>query len=120
MGRAYLGVDVGTGSARAGVFDAACSLIPLDAALRPLSISLSEARERDVMAWMDHRAAAEALRISAGGRPELRYFGGAMSPEMQPPKRMWLKRMKPGAFASSAHFLGLTDFLSFRATGSDR
>lgn len=176
MVRAYLGVDVGTGSARAGVFDAAgrllsaakrdiaiwfepgdaveqssediwravgeaaraavlssgvparaiagvgfaatCSLIPLDAALRPLSISLSGARERDVMAWMDHRAAAEALRINAGGRPELRYFGGAMSPEMQPPKLMWLKRMKPGAFASSAHFLGLTDFLSFRATGS--
>src|SRR5574337_704705 len=176
MVRAYLGVDVGTGSARAGVFDAAgrllsaakrdiaiwfepgdaveqssediwravgeaaraavlssgvparaiagvgfaatCSLIPLDAALRPLSISLSGARERDVMAWMDHRAAAEALRINAGGRPELRYFGGAMSPEMQPPKLMWLKRMKPGAFASSAHFLGLTDFLSFLATGS--
>ena len=41
-----------------------------------------------------------------------------MSPEMQTPKLAWLARMKPETFARAAHFLGLTDFLAFRATGS--
>jgi D-ribulokinase len=67
---------------------------------------------------MDHRAAEEAERITAAGHEVLRYLGGAMSPEMQPPKLVWLARTKPEIFKRAAHFLGLTDFLSFRATGS--
>src|SRR5208282_4331469 len=42
----------------------------------------------------------------------------ALSPEMQTPKLVWLARMKPETFARAAHFLGLTDYLAFRATGS--
>ncbi len=70
------------------------------------------------MAWMDHRAAEDAERINAGGHEVLRYVGGALSPEMQTPKLAWLSRTKPETFAKAAHFLGLTDYLSFRATGS--
>ena len=67
---------------------------------------------------MDHRAAEDAARINAAGHEVLRYSGGALSPEMQTPKLAWLARSKPEIFARSAHFLGLTDWLSFRATGS--
>jgi D-ribulokinase len=176
MGEAYIGVDVGTGSARAGVFDASgvliscakrpialwrepgavveqstadiwravceaigeavqtsgrpreaiggigiaatCSLVALDEALAPLSLSPAGARKRDVMVWMDHRAAEDAERITAQGHPLLKSFGGAMSPEMQAPKLLWLQRRKPKIFNAAAHFLALTDYLTFRATGS--
>ncbi len=176
IGKAYIGVDVGTGSARAGVFDetgrllasaqraiatwreagavveqsssdiwravieavghavaasgssrdafagigfaATCSLVAVGRDLAPLSLSPTGTSERDVIAWMDHRAAADAERITAGGHAILRYFGGAISPEMQTPKLLWLAREKPETFARTAHFLGLTDFLTFRASGS--
>ena len=81
-------------------------------------MSLSDAAERDVIVWMDHRAAEDADRMTAAGHDVLRYLGGAMSPEMQPPKLAWLARIKPETFGKTEHFLGLTDFLTFRATGS--
>ncbi len=103
----------------AGVgFAATCSLIALDAGLAPLSINWTDEPGRDVMVWMDHRAAEDAERINEGGHEVLRYVGGALSPEMQTPKLAWLNRTKPETFARAAHFLGLTDYLTFRATGS--
>jgi D-ribulokinase len=176
MSTGFLGVDVGTGSARAGVFDCAgrllgaarrpiaiwreaggvveqssadiwravteaareaieasglpaealsgmgfaatCSLLTLDERLEPMSVNPAGAAERDVVVWMDHRAAEDAGRINAAGHEVLRYSGGALSPEMQTPKLVWLARSRPETFARSAHFLALTDWLSFRATGS--
>ena len=37
---------------------------------------------------------------------------------MQTPKLVWLARVKPETFARAAHFLGLADWLAFRATRS--
>ncbi len=99
-------------------FDATCSLVTLDGDGRPLSASLSGAPERDVIVWMDHRAVEDADRINAGGHEALRYMGGKISPEMHAPKLAWLARRKPEAIAKAGHFFDLTDFLSFRATGS--
>ena len=176
MREAYLGVDVGTLSARAGVFDSAgqliasarrpiaiwrepgeiveqssddiwlaataaikeaveasglppeaiagigfdatCSLVALDRDRRPLSVSLTGAPERDVIVWMDHRAAGDADRINASGHETLRYVGGKISPEMHAPKIAWLAKHKPETIAKAGHVFDLTDFLSFRATGS--
>ncbi len=176
MSEAFIGVDVGTGSARAGAFAAdgrlvasarrpimlwrepgdvveqsaddvwrattdavrevvqasglrreafagigfaaTCSLVALDAGLSPLSMNRADLAGRDIMAWMDHRAASDAERINGAGHEALRYVGGALSPEMQTPKLIWLKREKPATFARAAHFLGLADYLGFRATGS--
>ncbi|HEY1452527.1 MAG TPA: FGGY-family carbohydrate kinase, partial [Roseiarcus sp.] len=176
MNKAYIGVDVGTLSARAGVFDSAgrliasarrpiaiwrdpgeiveqssediwlaatsavreaveasglppdaiagmgfdatCSLVALDRDARPLSVNPTGAPERDVIVWMDHRAAADADRINAGGQEALRYVGGRISPEMHAPKLAWLARHKPETIAKAGHMFDLTDFLSFRATGS--
>jgi D-ribulokinase len=99
-------------------FDATCSLVALDRDARPLSVSPTGAPERDVIVWMDHRAAADADRINAGGHETLRYVGGKISPEMHAPKLAWLARRKPETIAKAGHVFDLTDFLSFRATSS--
>ena len=99
-------------------FDATCSLVALDRDARPLSVSPTGAPERDVIVWMDHRAAADADRINVGGHETLRYVGGRISPEMHAPKLAWLARRKLETIAKAGHVFDLTDFLSFRATGS--
>src|SRR5579872_1961560 len=99
-------------------FDATCSLVALDRDARPLSVGLTAKPERDVIVWMDHRAVDDAERINAGGHETLRYVGGKISPEMHAPKLAWLAQRKPDTIAKAGHFFDLTDFLSFRATGS--
>ena len=176
MRRAFVGVDVGTSSARAGVFDeagnllstarhpiavwhdagdiveqsssdiwtacvaavrlamteagispdavtgvgfdATCSLVVLDRAAEPVTVSLSGDNRRNVMVWMDHRATAEARFINETQDDVLRYVGGSISPEMEIPKILWLKRHLPTSYAAAGHFFDLADYLSFRATGS--
>jgi FGGY-family pentulose kinase len=180
----YLGIDVGTGSARAGVFtprgrmlghatepiklwrpapdfaehssddiwaacgravrgalkaaaakpgdiagigfDATCSLVVLDARDRPVSVSptagpgLRAGRAaQNVIVWMDHRAIPEAELINRTRHPVLRYVGGVISPEMQTPKLLWLKKNLPVTWKRAARFLDLPDFLTYRATGDD-
>jgi FGGY-family pentulose kinase len=177
MSRYYVGVDVGTGSARAGVFDehgkrvgmaskaiqtwkpehdfveqssddiwaacafsvkaalqqagvraedvrgvgfdATCSLVLLDADDEPVTVSPTGKAEQNVIVWMDHRALAEAAEINATGDEVLKYVGGVISPEMETPKLLWLKRHLPNSFAKTARFLDLPDFLTYRATGID-
>ena len=46
-------------------FDATCSLVVLDRNARPLSVSPTDAPERDVIVWMDHRAVDDSERINA-------------------------------------------------------
>jgi FGGY-family pentulose kinase len=176
MGEAFIGVDVGTGSARAGVFDArgrllasakrpiaiwrepgeivehssagiwdaacaatreavtaagvspdgvaglgfdaTCSLVVLGRDGESLPVGPSGDKRRDTIVWMDHRAVAEAHEINAGRHGVLRYVGGTISPEMQAPKLLWLARHAPETFARAAHFLDLTDFLTYRASGA--
>jgi len=176
MGEAFIGVDVGTGSARAGVFDgdgrllasarkpiaiwreageivehssqdiwraatgavrdavhgaglsaedvkgvsfdATCSLAVLDPNGASLPVGPSGDPNRDVIVWMDHRAVGEADFINKSGDDVLRYVGGKISPEMQAPKLLWLARNRPDTFARAGHFLDLTDFLTWRASGA--
>jgi FGGY-family pentulose kinase len=100
-------------------FDATCSLVLLDEADRPVSASPTGRDEQNVIVWMDHRATAQAGRISAGGHDVLRYVGGVISPEMQTPKLLWLKEQLPSAFQRARRFFDLPDFLTSRATGGD-
>ena len=100
-------------------FDATCSLVLVDAAGRPVSGSPDSDPAQDIVMWMDHRALAETDLINATGADVLRYVGGRISPEMQTPKLLWLKRRMPAAFAATAHFFDLPDWLTWRATGSD-
>ncbi|MEO7799064.1 MAG: FGGY-family carbohydrate kinase [Opitutaceae bacterium] len=173
----YLGIDVGTGSARAGIFDergrlaasatcpirmwkpapdhveqsseniwraccratrtafkesglkptalkgigfdATCSLVALDQANRPVSVSVTGRAAQNVIVWMDHRALSQAERINRTRHPVLKYVGGVISPEMQTPKLLWLKENLPATWSKTARFLDLPDYLTHRATGDD-
>jgi D-ribulokinase len=99
-------------------FDATCSLVVLDAAAEPLTVSASGDQRRNVIVWMDHRAIAEARLVNDTHDDVLRYVGGSISPEMEIPKLLWLKRHLPSTYHSAGHFFDLADYLSFRATGS--
>ena len=170
----FLGVDVGTGSARAGIFDdqgrllgtgeadialirphpdwaqqssadiwravcasvaaavassgnapvagigfdATCSLVVGGVGGSSVSIDPNGAPEQDIIVWMDHRATRDAAEINAIGGAPLAHVGGRISPEMQMPKLRWLKREMPGAWEAAADFWDLSDWLTFRATGS--
>ena len=176
MGRAFIGVDVGTTSTRAGIFDGAgnllatarrpiqvwheagdiveqsssdiwdascsavraamveaalspeavkgigfdatCSLVVLDGGGAPLTVSTSGDQKRNVIVWMDHRATAEARLINETQDEVLRYVGGSISPEMEIPKLLWLKRHLGPSFERAGHFFDLADYLAGRAAGS--
>jgi FGGY-family pentulose kinase len=176
MARFFVGVDVGTGSARAGVFDetgtllgsakhpittwyepgniveqsseeiwqavcasvrgaigaggisrssiagigfdATCSLVVVADDGSPLPVGPSGEAQRNIIVWMDHRAANEAAEINAGKHAVLRYVGGRISPEMETPKLVWLKNHMPQSFRNAGHFFDLTDYLTWRASGS--
>jgi D-ribulokinase len=99
-------------------FDATCSLVVVDAAGQPLTVSTSGDVRRNVIVWMDHRAMAEARAVNETRDDVLRYVGGSISPEMEIPKLLWLKRHLPSTYRSAGHFFDLADYLSFRATSS--
>lgn len=99
-------------------FDATCSLVVLDGGAQPLTVSSSGDERRNVIVWMDHRAIAETREINDTQDEVLRYVGGSISPEMEIPKLLWLKRHLPSTYRSAGHFFDLADYLSFRATGS--
>ena len=99
-------------------FDATCSLVVLDRQGQPLTVSGSGDVKRNVIVWMDHRAIVEARDINATQHDVLRYVGGAISPEMEMPKLLWLKRHLRSSFDAAGHFFDLADYLTFHATGS--
>ncbi|KAM6918416.1 FGGY carbohydrate kinase domain-containing protein [Xenentodon cancila] len=100
-------------------FDATCSLVVLDKSFQPVAVDRDGVTQRNVVMWMDHRAAEQATRITNGGHRVLSRVGGVMSPEMQPPKLLWLKEnLKESCWDKASHFFDLPDFLSWKATGS--
>jgi D-ribulokinase len=99
-------------------FDATCSLVALDPTGAPLTVSTSGDDNRNVIVWMDHRAIPETRLVNETGDEVLRYVGGSISPEMEIPKLLWLKRHLRQSFDRAGHFFDLADYLSFRATAS--
>ncbi|WDR06937.1 FGGY-family carbohydrate kinase [Devosia rhodophyticola] len=99
-------------------FDATCSLVVRDAGGAPLSVSRSGETQWDTIVWLDHRALAEAEQCTGTGHEVLNYVGGVMSPEMEVPKLMWLKRHLPDTWEKAGYFFDLTDFLTWKASGS--
>ncbi|MER2507549.1 MAG: FGGY-family carbohydrate kinase [Amaricoccus sp.] len=99
-------------------FDATCSIVVRDASGAPVGVSLDGPERWDTIVWLDHRAQAEAAECTASGHRVIDYVGGVMSPEMAIPKLMWLKRRLPAAWSRAGMIFDLTDFLTWKATGS--
>ena len=101
-------------------FDATCSLVVLNAAGQPLTVSETGETERNIIVWRDHRAIDQVNRINAGGYDVLQYVGGTMSPEQEPPKLLWIKENLPETWQKAGKFFDLADFMVYKATGADR
>ncbi|MGW9229522.1 FGGY-family carbohydrate kinase [Pseudorhizobium sp. NPDC055634] len=99
-------------------FDATCSLVARDRDGRQLTVSTTGEDRFDTIVWLDHRAIAEAEELSATGHAVLDYSGGSLSPEMEMPKLLWLKRHLPRSWERAGYFFDLADFMTWRATGS--
>jgi len=99
-------------------FDATCSLVVRGADGAPFAVSPGADAKWDTIAWLDHRAIAEAEECTSTGDAALGHLGGVMSPEMQLPKLMWLKRHAPKTWAALGSAFDLCDFLTWKATGS--
>jgi FGGY-family pentulose kinase len=114
------GIGLGdTGRIKGIGFDATCSLVALDENDRPVTVSPSGHDEQNVIVWMDHRAMEETAAINATHHDVLKYVGGTISPEMETPKLLWLKKHLGMSWSRAARFLDLPDFLTYRATGID-
>jgi len=100
-------------------FDATCSLVLLDPDDRPVTVSPTGNDEQNIIVWMDHRAMDETAAINATRHDVLKYVGGTISPEMETPKLLWLKKHLPKSWTRTARFFDLPDFLTYRATGVD-
>jgi len=99
-------------------FTSTCSLVAVDTSGAPVTVSLSRDPQRNVILWQDHRAVGEASEINERGHGVLRFVGGQISPEMQPPKLLWLKRnLRTECWEKAGHFFDLSDYLTYRATG---
>jgi D-ribulokinase len=99
-------------------FDATCSLVVVRADGSSVTVSPSGDANRNIIVWMDHRSSGEAEEINEGQHEVLRYVGGRISPEMETPKLLWLKRNLPNSFATADYFFDLPDYLTWRASGS--
>ncbi|WVZ10752.1 hypothetical protein V8G54_015282 [Vigna mungo] len=62
---------------------------------------------------MDHRAVDQAERINSSKSPVLEYCGGAVSPEMEPPKLLWVKENLQESWSMVFRWMDLSDWLSY-------
>lgn len=99
-------------------FDATCSLVVRDKSGAPLTVSVDGDNAWDTIVWLDHRAMAEAKECTETKHKVLNFVGGVMSPEMETPKLMWLKRHLPQTWDKAGFFFDLADFLTWKSTGS--
>lgn len=99
-------------------FDATCSLVVLDSDAQPLAVGEHGINERNIIVWMDQRAVQQAKYINETKHSVLNYVGEMISPEMETPKLLWLKQNLSSSYEKAGYFLDLTDFLTWKATGS--
>ena len=100
-------------------FDATCSLVVVDAQGKGLPVDSHGFSERNIIVWMDHRAISQTDFINKSGHDVLSFVGNKISPEMETPKLLWLKENLPNTYKNAEYFFDLTDYLTWRATGSD-
>ncbi|RJP70170.1 MAG: ribulokinase [Candidatus Abyssobacteria bacterium SURF_17] len=100
-------------------FDATCSLVALDRDAKPITVSPTGKANQNIIVWMDHRATDQADRINSTRHRVLRYVGGKLSPEQEPPKLLWIKENLPRTWCDAGKFFDLADFMVYAASGVD-
>jgi FGGY-family pentulose kinase len=100
-------------------YDATCSLVALDPDHQPITVSPTGSRAQNIVMWMDHRAIAIADEINAQGHDVLKYVGGKISPEMEPPKLKWIQQNLPDTWKNVGKFFDLADFMVYQSSGVD-
>ncbi len=85
-----------------------CTLLPLDAAGRPL---------RPALLWMDVRAAEQARTVAATRHEALQYTPAGVSAEWMLPKSLWLAQNEGATWAATATLVEYIDWLNLRLTG---
>ena len=100
-------------------FDATCSLVALGESFKPITVSPSRKANQNIIVWMDHRAIPQADFINGTGHEVLKYVGGRISPEMEPPKLRWLKENLKDTWKGARKFMDLADYMVYRASGND-
>jgi FGGY-family pentulose kinase len=101
-------------------FDATCSLVVLDGDFRPVTVSDNSNDAINVIMWMDHRAVKQTEFINATNHECLKYVGGAISFEMDPPKILWLKEnLYERCYSRAKYFFSLPDFLVWKCSNTD-
>lgn len=96
-------------------FTATCSLVLQDS--RHIPLYLDKEGKQDVILWLDHRSVAEANEITQTKDKALDTIGKTMSPEMQLPKLLWLKRNRPDIWSKLGFAFDLSDWLTWKASG---
>jgi FGGY-family pentulose kinase len=100
-------------------FDATCSLVALGESFKPITVSPSRKANQNIIVWMDHRAIPQADFINGTGHEVLKYVGGRISPEMEPPKLRWVKENLKDTWKGARKFMDLADYMVYRASGND-
>ena len=77
-------------------FDATCSLVLIDECGNSVSVDPDEDDAKNIIVWMDHRAIEETNLINGfkEGYSAFDFVGGRISPEMQLPKLLLLKKIR--------------------------
>ncbi|XP_031557466.1 FGGY carbohydrate kinase domain-containing protein-like isoform X2 [Actinia tenebrosa] len=98
-------------------FDATCSLVALNSNGDGVPVNKFQDPNRNIIMWLDHRAIKQAELINNTGHEVLRYVGGALSPEMQAAKLLWLRENLPRVcWNETSVFLDLPEYLTYKAT----
>ncbi|ODV92029.1 hypothetical protein CANCADRAFT_23040 [Tortispora caseinolytica NRRL Y-17796] len=103
-------------------FDGTCSLVVINEKTdepMPVGPNWNEP-EQNILLWMDHRAGKQTKAVNATNHKLLKYVGGQMSIEMEIPKAKWLKENMPEGMFEQCKFYDLADYLTHRATGSEK
>ncbi|WP_153110465.1 FGGY-family carbohydrate kinase [Propionivibrio limicola] len=99
--------------------DATCSLVAVGFDGKAVSVAEDGNAERDIIMWMDHRAAEQTAAINATHDEALAYVGGEVGIEMELPKVLWLKQHFPERYAATWRLFDLADYLAWRLAGAD-
>jgi FGGY-family pentulose kinase len=113
--RARLAAGAGPDDVAGLAFDATCSLVLTGADGGSLALGPGG---QDTLAWFDRRAEAAAMRATKAGGAVVERLAGAMSPEMQVPRLMWLREERPDLWTRLGGAFDLTDWLTSKAVGS--